>query len=335
MPSLKTQFSVGLFVIFGVLTGIFIIIWLGLSDYLEKGHYFVAFFDESVQGLEKDSPVKYRGVSIGSVADVGVAPDQNLIEVLMKIESGIEPEKNLDSLVAQLKSVGITGLMFIELERKRAGDPNFNPDITFATEFPVIATRPSEISQIIKGIDDVISIVKELDFKGISTNLIVALKNVSEGVEDADIKKISVNASKTLEFVQGFFAQESFQQLPGSFTQTSERISSLAETGEGAVTDLTQTIAHLNTLMKTNSTEINETIRTIKSAAQSMQNVLKETTILVSQSGNSVDAMQLQFNQTLTHLHQTLNQFNTLLEEIKDQPALLFFGEPPPDKRIR
>jgi hypothetical protein len=71
----------------------------------------VTYFDESVQGLDKDSPVKYRGVSIGRVENINVAPDAALIQVVLKIESGLE--SGIDDIVARLKSVGITGIMFV------------------------------------------------------------------------------------------------------------------------------------------------------------------------------------------------------------------------------
>ena len=67
MATLKTKFMVGLFVVTGFSFAVVAVVWLGMSNYFEKGQYYVAYFDESVQGLDKDSPVKYRGVTIGSV----------------------------------------------------------------------------------------------------------------------------------------------------------------------------------------------------------------------------------------------------------------------------
>ena len=49
--------------------------------YFQKGSVYVTYFDESVQGLQVDSIVKFRGVDIGTVRKIGVAPDQRLVEV--------------------------------------------------------------------------------------------------------------------------------------------------------------------------------------------------------------------------------------------------------------
>ncbi len=65
MAQRKTYFLVGLFVCTGVLIGIAAIIWLGASNYFQKGSMYATYFDESVQGLQVDSIVKYRGSTSG------------------------------------------------------------------------------------------------------------------------------------------------------------------------------------------------------------------------------------------------------------------------------
>ena len=55
---------IGLFVIIGVSIGLITIIWLGAYKYFEKGGTYATYFDESVQGLQTDSTVKYRGVEV-------------------------------------------------------------------------------------------------------------------------------------------------------------------------------------------------------------------------------------------------------------------------------
>ena len=188
MATLKTKFSVGLFLIIGVALAIVGIIWLGMSNYLEKGRLFVAYFDESVQGLDVDSPVKYRGVHIGRVHSIGVAPDDRLIQVVLKIETDIQPEGlNPQKLVARLKSVGITGLMFIELEHQDEPVSKAETTFSFKPEYPVIATRPSEISKFFQGIEDVFKTFRALDAKSISDQMVLALKKINQTIDNAQV----------------------------------------------------------------------------------------------------------------------------------------------------
>ena len=143
MARQNTNLIIGLFVILGVVLGVVAIIWVGATSYFQKGMTYVSYFDESVQGLQVDSAVKFRGVEVGMVETIRLAPDNRLIGVVMKINMRDNLQKNA---VAQLKAAGITGIMFVELDLKKPGEPDLSPKIDFPSEYPIIATRPSEIA---------------------------------------------------------------------------------------------------------------------------------------------------------------------------------------------
>ncbi len=196
MDSQKTKFTVGLFVACGVGIALVAVIWLGMSRIFEKGQFYEAYFNESVQGLDKDSPVKYRGVPIGRVERISVAPDSKLIQVVLKIE---EVRKLESDMIAQLKSVGITGSMFVELDRKRADEPDLSPQISFPTEYPVVDSKPSGISQILRGIDDVLKKIKSVDLEGISDKVKLNLDDLNQAIADANVKRVSKSITNLLE----------------------------------------------------------------------------------------------------------------------------------------
>jgi phospholipid/cholesterol/gamma-HCH transport system substrate-binding protein len=83
MPRNVSKFMIGLFVTIGFVIGVAAIIWLGASQYFRKSYTYVSYFDESVQGLEVGSVVKYRGVEVGKVEKISIAPDDRLVEVQM------------------------------------------------------------------------------------------------------------------------------------------------------------------------------------------------------------------------------------------------------------
>ena len=223
MSTQKTKFTVGLFVASGIGIALIAFIWLGMSRFLEKGRYYAAYFNESVQGLDVDSPVKYRGVSVGRVDHIGVAPDSKLIEVILKIETAQLLETDI---VAQLKAVGITGTMFVELDRKEPGEPDRSPALNFPTEYPVVSSTPSDISQILEGISEVIQHVKSIDLKGISDKTNSVLENANGLLADADMKGISNSLKASLQRINDILAKEKWDQILASLEDASHSLKS-------------------------------------------------------------------------------------------------------------
>ncbi|MCF8034002.1 MAG: MlaD family protein [Desulfarculaceae bacterium] len=168
MATHASNFKVGMFVIVGLALGVGAIAWLGASQYLKGADKYVSFFNESVQGLQVDSTVRYRGVDVGRIKAIRVAPDSRLIEVVMEIQFEGDLSREL---VAQLSSAGITGITFIELDRRKPGEKDQSPKIDFVAEYPIIPSRPSELQRIVSTLDEVMQQIKTIDFKGIGKSL--------------------------------------------------------------------------------------------------------------------------------------------------------------------
>lgn len=160
-----SSFLLGLFVVGGVLLATVAVIWLGVSRYFHEGTRYVTYFDESVQGLAPDSAVKYRGVQVGRVESIGVAPDNRLVEVVLRIDDDGALEHDA---VAQLKAAGITGVVFVELDRPEPGETPFRPDSGFTPDYPLVPSRLSAMKDMMAEIDEVLDHFAEVDFRGIS-----------------------------------------------------------------------------------------------------------------------------------------------------------------------
>jgi phospholipid/cholesterol/gamma-HCH transport system substrate-binding protein len=211
--------ALGLFVTVGVILGVVAIIWVGASKYFEKGERYVTYFNESVQGLQQDSAVKYRGVDVGRVEGIRVAPDNRLIEVIMKIRLKEEVEKNN---VAYLRVVGITGIVFIELDRRDPEEPDLSPRIDFASEYPIIPSKPSQLRQIFSGIDEIVEKIKQVDLEGISksiTHSAKAAENLLAGPRTQkvleNLESISVNLDQTVARVEKITAEGNLEGIVG------------------------------------------------------------------------------------------------------------------------
>ncbi len=310
MASKKTKFTVGLFVASGIGFALLAIIWLGMSRFLEKGQYYVTYFNESVQGLDIESPVKYRGVSIGRVQSISVAPDSKLIQVVLKIESG----QKLDSdIVAQLKVVGITGSMFVELDREKKDEPDRSPPLSFPSEYPIVASRPSEISELVRGIDDVINQIRSVDLEGISEKIKLNLDNIYQMIDDANVKGISKNIESSLERVSNILDSRRWNKILASLENTMGGVEGIVaenqKTIKTAVEDFGQAIEEANTLLEQGSSLV--------SGTADSHSHLRRHLLLIAQN-----------------LEKASENLQRLVDLLADHPSQLMFGQPPLPRKV-
>ncbi|HPW22304.1 MAG TPA: MlaD family protein [Smithellaceae bacterium] len=189
MASRASKFLIGLFVIIGSVMAAITIIWVGAADFFTKGSVYVTYFDESVQGLQVDSAVKYRGVDVGKVQSIKVAPDGRLIEVAMKVDLSTELQSRVE---AQLRTAGITGIVFIELDQIRDSEKSNALEINFEPDYPVIPSRRSEISRFLEDTNEIMESIKAIDFKGLSDQLketTLAVENFIGGRQTTGVMK--------------------------------------------------------------------------------------------------------------------------------------------------
>jgi len=223
-----SSFLLGLFVTGGLLIFAAILVWIGASQYFEGGKRYISYFNESVQGLQKDSEVKFRGVKVGRVENITIAPDNLHVGVIMVIDLDFDPTIGY---VAQLQLTGITGVVFVNLVPQDPEKPYTPPQITFVSPYPVIPSQPSEMKRILTGIDEVIANLKQLDAKGISEEAKVTFKEMKKffggektkriiaelEVSSANLKKISTRIDQDISKGEiGKFLREARETFQGT-----------------------------------------------------------------------------------------------------------------------
>ncbi len=76
MSAPSNHWKLGLFVVAGVALFLTMLVFLGARSLQSETVTYKTYFDESVQGLEVGSPVKFRGVTIGNVSGIDIAADR-------------------------------------------------------------------------------------------------------------------------------------------------------------------------------------------------------------------------------------------------------------------
>ncbi len=223
------EWKVGAFIVGGVVFLILTLFWLGASRLNKEVVERVTYFDESVQGLEVGAPIKIRGVTIGRVTQISLAPDRRLVEVhfearvdelrmvgaLGEAESAsgpVPPEMRI--IVA---SQGITGVKFLEADFFMPDTPSVA--LTFNAPDSYIPSAPSTL----KSLEDAL--------RGFGEELPLAVR---------DFRKLAVTLDDKLTTLDVATLTDSFQGLTAELRGV---IDGTATTGlgpelQGLITDL-------------------------------------------------------------------------------------------------
>ena len=304
MAGKQSKFMIGIFVTAALILTVVTIVWLGASTYFQKGTLFVTYFDESVQGLSVDSNVKYRGVNAGTVRSIQVAPDNKLIEVVMKIFMKGGDEKNL---TAKLKSAGLTGIVYIELDRMNEEDVDLSPQIGFPAEYPVIPSRPSDSMYILSMVDKIVSEMNKVDLKNVFKEVQSIVGGIDHIVSGPKMKNIVNN----------------LESATAHLNHAVGRIDRLMADGklEDVLKETRGTIADTRALIGKIRVELDE-MKLADSVGRANQ--------IVAGVDKSVRDITYDLKNTADNLQRASENLDILMDKLRDDPSDLLFSRPPP-----
>lgn len=303
MSKKSSNVRLGIFVLSGITLVVVILVWMGAAQYMKGATTYVTFFDESVQGLQVDSKVKYRGVEVGRVTAVRVAPDFRLIEVVMDI--GFDSDLS-NEMVAQLQTIGITGIMFVELDRQLPGDKSESPRIDFAAEYPIIPSKSSEMHRLLSIIDRITKQLSRIDFEGLGHDLNQTLRAVREMVQDGSLQKTITSIKNTSDNLE----------------QITKKLRAEIEGGElkNALVSFNAGVRSFEALMKDARKSLKEL--DLEQTAREMREfmtTLKDQTLTVAQL----------VRRTMTNLRNSSSRLDNLMRRLELNPSYLIFSQPP------
>src|SRR3990167_5701708 len=130
---------VGTFVITLICAIVLSIIWLSAGLSFERNIIYMIYMQESVTGLNTESPVEYNGVEVGQVISIKLNhQNPRWVELLLSIKK--DTPITVDT-VASRASRGITGITYVALRDKGT---NTTPLVKrLGQRYPIIKTEPS------------------------------------------------------------------------------------------------------------------------------------------------------------------------------------------------
>lgn len=226
---------VGFFVVFLAAAGALFTLWLAQVQFDQEFEEYDVVFEGPVRGLREASEVRFNGIQVGEVIDLGLNPE-NPNEVIARVRVDAATPVKVDSF-AQLEPQGLTGLSYIQIT---GGSPGAEALESRSGDRPArIFARQAQLEGLVEGGETVIE------------NAQITLARVNRLLSDENIESVT-NTLNNLEAISGRFAEEEdlaarFGRAVDTFDQAGRDVSvaagALQEFGATAETFLIEEVA--------------------------------------------------------------------------------------------
>jgi paraquat-inducible protein B len=249
MAAPTNHWKLGLFVVVGIVLALTTITFLGAQSLKKQVVSYQTYFDESVQGLEVGSPVKFRGVTVGTVSAIGIAADRRHVAVTSELavidlsDLGLSVGKGDKSKIRvppdlrmQVASQGITGVKFLLIDFFDMKD-NPRPELPFPVPENYIPAAVSTMKNLEDAVVRAVNRIPE-----IAQGIVVAVGKVNRLLDDLQRGKLLEDGAATLARVNQLLSS-----LQGEINQS--HVGKLSTQVQEALTLLNETIGRTNVVL--------------------------------------------------------------------------------------
>ncbi|WP_439594603.1 MlaD family protein [Falsiroseomonas sp.] len=327
---------VGALVLVGIVLAVGFVLFLAGGRGLQTTEVFESYFEESVQGLDVGAPVRYRGVAIGRVTQIGLvaaeyprqqgeAYSRGFQRVFLRFgldlaQVGEAPdlaEAVRLGLRARITAQGITGVNYLELdfvnaERFPVTPPPWQP------RFPVIPGVPSTVAQVTNAAELLIQRIADIPVDQISNDIAGLLSNLNRQTSDGDLAQTLREAAATMALLRQAVEGADLAGALGEFRAAAGEARALLNGPE-----VRGILANANGA----AAELRRTAQRLPGAVEGLERTLR------SARETTVD-IQAELLPILIDLRATTANLRATAEQLRSSPSQLLFGAPPtPDRR--
>jgi len=281
------------------------VLWLASGGAFQKKYdIYLALVGESVAGLSVSAPVKYRGVDVGKVQDIRLDPaNPEQVRLLFAIERGTPVKEDTEAV---LKTQGLTGIAYVELDGGSAASPLLRAKAPGA--YPEIRTKPSLSARL----ENVITrVLAKLDSTGESVNKILSDENVA-----------------------------AFKSTLADLSVLARTLAARKDTIDSGIASAARTFDNSARVTAQLSAELGPTLDRIGKSADAVRKMGDEAAKAASSAGNAVDSIGSDAKRfsadALPELQRLLGEMNSLtitlrrfIHETERNPRGFLFGRKP------
>lgn len=316
---------IGAFVAASLVLFVALVMYFASTSLFQQNLRLVLFFDQSVNGLNVGSLVKFRGVPIGSVERImirveGQSDESTAIPVIVTIdesrltsdlglpESVLNEDNIHDSirrgLVAQLNLESfVTGQLFVDFNIDSTKSAQFIRPMKSVGDYVVVPTLGSSLDQITSDIARIISVTAD-DIPNLVSNLnalLVAAQSMLEGIDSREISRSVVEASDS---IQGFMKSDTLNT---------------------AVTELKNTLENAGATLKSYDLESGPLVTQLESISETLEGLDQltlQTRALIAPDSEFIYSILT----TLRELNKSAASFRALTDYLERNPDALIKG---------
>jgi ABC-type transporter Mla subunit MlaD len=335
--SQRLYLRVGALVLAGLVLAVGFILFFTASRYGSGAVMYETYSRESVQGLEVGAPVRYRGVAIGRVAEIGLVSAEyrrpqgdtfgasfQLVFIRFLVDgSRIGDTPSVEEAVSQglrvrMASQGITGVNYLEVDFVDAD--RFPPrEVPWTPRYAYIPAIPSTVAQVQNAAEALLTKLQHADLSGLVTNLVDLVADLRGQVHDGDLAVTLREASQLLRTLRQL---ADGADLPGVLGEV-----------RGAAADARALL---------NDPNLRQTLTNLAAATAEARNVAARLpgsvatldSALRSARGATSD-VQAELAPILRDLRAAVANLRDTTEQLRRSPSQLLLGAPPPAPEAR
>ncbi|MGB7904194.1 MAG: MlaD family protein [Steroidobacteraceae bacterium] len=258
------------------------------------------YFQGTVSGLSKGSPVRYLGVDVGRVTRLGVdKADPGQVRVVADIDSSAPIS---GGTLAKLGLLGLTGLLYIDLQQ--------NPDVSGeralqrGTQYPVIPSRKSSIEASIERLPEILGQATEV------------LSRIALVLSDENVRSVG----QTLAHVE---------KAAGDLPETMAEARALATELRGISNSTLELTDRLNQTLGNMQPDLEATLANARIASDKLARTADGLDRLLNQNdgglGKAAGASVAELQQLVIDARSASNEVRELARTLRERPSSVLF----------
>jgi phospholipid/cholesterol/gamma-HCH transport system substrate-binding protein len=344
-----SYFKIGLFVISAIVIAVIGVVVLGLGTLFQRKTLVETYIEESVQGLDVGSPMKFRGVLVGKVDQItltNVVYSTQRRYVLVRIDiatnlfqfalgnpgdPGLTRELERGFRV-RLAAQGLTGAAYLEADYL---SPKRNPplEIDWRPAYPYIPSARSRIVQLSDSLERILRNIEDINIPQLTSSVEKSLEAMTKLAEGANLEKIGIQANALL----------------SELRDTSQQLRNLVGDPElkAALTDAAAAAGSARRIIEKAEQPLDQMLADLPRAAESLDRLVKrldsvsadlpETSTQVRQTiqrlNRLLSSQQQDIEETVENLRSISENMKELTDNSSKYPSQVLFGTPPPPSK--